>query len=298
MIPPLVSFVTWNRLGLTAKNLKALLETDEDFELCIIDNNSQDDTWQYLETVSDDRIKLKTRFKNNMGPVYASNFALSKRKEDQFFFTIDNDVQILEPGWISKFLRAFEVFPELGLLGAVRPEYYGRCRLTAVEKQEGGLKCLVIKKGFVEGCCQCLRPEVLNSLGYWCEENCMGDMELCYRILRFTPYKIAYFPSVEIRQEQFISCEHCTAVNSCRLYIQPSNETCFQKHSRRYANPQFRNKFYWKYEKCLKEMENGSRSPFCASVHDEESMKKSLYNRHLAEENFSFFADNDKQKID
>jgi hypothetical protein len=33
MVPPFVSYITFNRLGLTAKNLKSVLAADEDFEI-------------------------------------------------------------------------------------------------------------------------------------------------------------------------------------------------------------------------------------------------------------------------
>jgi hypothetical protein len=77
MTPPMVSFITWNRLGLTDRNLKALLRTDEDFELYLADNNSRDGTWYYLSSLSDPRIKSRVRFDANRGPVYAANYHLS-----------------------------------------------------------------------------------------------------------------------------------------------------------------------------------------------------------------------------
>lgn len=40
MTPPLVSYSTFNRMGLTARSLYSLLNTSDDFELHIIDNNS------------------------------------------------------------------------------------------------------------------------------------------------------------------------------------------------------------------------------------------------------------------
>lgn len=290
MTLPFVSFVTWNRMGLTVRNLTALLNTKDDFELHIVDNNSLDDTWMYLESIKDDRIKSRTRFDVNRGPIYAVNYNLSKRKKDQFFITIDNDVNILTPNWVSKFLTAFKAFPGLGLLGAVRTQYYERYRITAIKKQCDGLSYHMINRGFVEGCCQCLHPDVLNQLGYWSEENCMGDVELCQRILKFTPFKIGYFPDVEIEQVQSITCDECTAKTSCTLCS--GTETCFERYKRNYVNPQFKNKFFRKYENCLAEMDKGIRTPCCASVHDEDSMKKTYYNIHMAEENFKFYMEN------
>ena len=53
----LVSFICWNRAGLNARNLNALLKSTDDFELYIIDSNSSDDTWEFIKTLNDKRIK-------------------------------------------------------------------------------------------------------------------------------------------------------------------------------------------------------------------------------------------------
>ena len=62
MTPPLISYSTFHRMGLTVRNLNSLLRTTDDFELHIIDNNSQDDTWEYIQSLNDSRIKSRTRF--------------------------------------------------------------------------------------------------------------------------------------------------------------------------------------------------------------------------------------------
>lgn len=49
MVPPFISYVTFNRLGLTVKNLSSILDSTDDFELHIIDNNSTDGTWKYIQ---------------------------------------------------------------------------------------------------------------------------------------------------------------------------------------------------------------------------------------------------------
>lgn len=290
MVPPLVSFIAWNRMGLTVRNLTALLNTEDDFELYIIDNHSRDDTWDYLKGLKDGRIKNKIRFDINQGQVFAVNYNLSRRRKDQFFITVDNDVNIHTSRWVSKFLEAFDAFPELGLLGAVSKEYYSRYRLPLLIRQAEGFHCLQIQTGFVEGCCQCLNPEVINRLGYWSEENCMGDVEICHRIAHYTPYKMGFLPGIEIDQLQTVSCDACPGKSWCSL--DRKVETCFSIREEKYRNPQFRNTYGWKYEKCVFETELGKRTAFCASVHDEESMENHLFDRSMAEENFRFYAEN------
>lgn len=290
MTPPLVSFVAWNRMGLTLKNLEALLNTTDDFELHIVDNGSTDGTWSFMKDIRDERIKCKTRFEANRGQVYAVNHNLSKRKKDQYFITVDSDVNIHTSNWISRFLRAFELFPEAGLLGAVPQEYYDRYRLPAIKREREGACYIQACRGFVEGCCQCIRPEVFDILGYWSEENCMGDVELCHRIGGYTPYKAGFLPAVEISQKQEISCESCSAGSECGFYA--AEKSCFSVWRDKYANPRFKGLFGWKYRQCVEEMERGIRSARCASIHDEKSLKDCRYNREMAEENFNFYITN------
>jgi glycosyltransferase involved in cell wall biosynthesis len=290
MIPPLVSFITWNRLGLTARNLKALLATTDEFELHLVDNNSQDGTWEYLQDLKDSRIKSRTRFEANRGPVYAGNYNLAKRAKDQYFITVDSDVNIHTPDWISRFLEAFRQFPEVGLLGAVSREYYDRYRQPLIEKEKNGTGYLQLHRGFVEGCCQCLRPELLDQIGYWSEECCLGDAEICFRICNYTPFKAGFFPAVEIDQVQSISCDECGAKGYCLLKDKPRN--CFDLRNEKYRNPQFKALHGWKYRKYVEELAAGKRSAYCGSVHDGRSMEQSCYNRHLAEENFRYYIEN------
>ncbi len=287
MIPPLVSFVAWNRLGLTARNLTALLATRDDFELYIIDNNSTDNSWDFIQDLRDERIKLRKRFELNRGPVYASNYNLSRRKREQYFITVDSDVNIHTPDWVSVFLNAFSVFPEVGLLGAVSKEYYDRYNQTIIRKEERGIYYLQLVRGFVEGCCQCLRPELLDILGYWSEESCMGDAEICSRICTGTSYKAGFLPAVAIDQLQHVNCNECAAQKWCGL--DRGKKTCFDIRNEKYSNPRFRTVNGWKHNKCIKEMEQGRRPVFCPSVHDAESRKAVLYNSSMAEENFRFY---------
>ena len=121
MTPPLISYSTFHRMGLTVRNLNSLLRTTDDFELHIVDNNSQDNTWDYIQSLSDSRIKSRTRFPINFGPIYPINLNLAKRRPDQYFIVLESDVYLYATDWISRFMRVFETFPEVGLLGVPRP---------------------------------------------------------------------------------------------------------------------------------------------------------------------------------
>lgn len=285
--PPLVSFVAWNRMGLSVRNLNALLKTDCDFELYITDSGSGDCTWEYIRDLRDSRIKSKIRLPANLGPIYAVNHNLSKREPGQYFIAMDSDVNIHTPDWTSKFTEAFDAHPEAGLLGAASREYYERYRLPFIKHEKGNTCYFEITRGFVEGCFQCFRPELLELLGYWCEECCFGDVEICHRICNYTGYKAGYLPAIEIDQLQQVSCGGCEGRKWCGLCDKGSN--CFTLRNEKYRNPQFRQLYGWKHQKCIDDMKNKARDVYRASVHDAGSLMRAGYNRRFAEENFKYY---------
>lgn len=290
MIPPLVSFVTWNRMALNIRSLMSLLSTTDDFELHIVDNNSRDDTWSYILDLKDNRIKSRIRYDVNRGHVYATNYILSKRRKDQYFVTIDSDVNIHTKDWFTQFMHVFNEFPEVGLLGAVTQEYYDRYRLPLIRHEKNSAAYLQLCKGFVEGCFQCLRPELLRVIGYWNEETCMGDTELCYRICNYTPFLAGFLPAVEIDQLQYIPCIECMERKWCKLDTQATN--CFKMHDEIYKNPQFRSIYKRKYTQYIEEINRGKRTVYSASIHDEQSIEKYYYDKKIAEENFRYYINN------
>jgi glycosyltransferase involved in cell wall biosynthesis len=288
MIPPMVSFVTWNRAGLNARNLTALLNTTDNFELYIVDNGSKDDTWEFIKSLEDDRIKLKHRFELNLGLVYAMNYILSRRKKEQVYITLDSDVYILTDGFINEFMKVLDAFPEVGLLGAVRETYFEErnINLQLVMKDNVGYYPFHT----VVGCCNCIRPEVFEYLGYWNEETCGADIDMCARINRATPFKTGFCSTLCIDQTQRISCEACLIKEKCTLI--KKGENCFDLHKSYYKHREFLKIMRVKEEAYLQEVYSGERTAYCASIHDLKSIKNYLYKLESAVENFKFFIEN------
>ena len=297
MIPPFVSYVAFNRMGLTARNLKSLLDTPEDFEMHIIDSNSKDDTWEYIQDLKDSRIKSKTRFPLNNGPILPANFNLTKRKPDQYFITIDSDVHMKTPNWISCFMEVFNTFPEAGLLGVQRGSPYPEYMPQVIPKAKNGVSYFELKEGkvgepldFVPGCCQCLRPELIKETGYWSEECGYGDAELSPRVNHYTSFKAGLVTSIEIEMTQTIPCGQCQASKWCKL--DRSRTTCFDIHDKLHKNNQAAELFMPKYYAVFKEFEEGKRTAYCASMLDSVSVEGHVYHREWAFENFKFFLEN------
>ncbi|KUO63810.1 MAG: glycosyl transferase [Gracilibacter sp. BRH_c7a] len=295
--PPFISFVTLNRLGLTIKNLERILDSDESFELHIIDCNSKDDTWNYIKTLKDKRIKSKTRFELNRGPIYVLNYNLMKRKPNQYFFTIDSDVYIKTENWISKYMEIFEAFPEVGLLGVMRDNPYPRYLPPVIPKVKGDISYLQLKNAeidvimdFIPGCLQALRPELIDEIGYWSEETGYGDAELSPRITHYTSFKAGFLTNVEIDMNQYIGCNKCQAKKFCTL--SKSVKTCFMQNRISSLNETFARKFKWKYKEMFKELEQGKRKAYCGSILDPDSSKDHLYHYPWAIENFEYYIRN------
>lgn len=285
MEKPIVSFITFNKAGIVARNLEALLATSEDFDLYIVDNGSTDDTWRYVETLQDKRIVCKKRFDANHGCVYGLNYVISHRKPGQYFVHFDSDVCMHTDKWFEMFLNTFRLFPELGLIGgSTHPDLQGGEEKYALTTREG---VSVYKLAILTGCSICIRPEVLDMLGYFSEEICGADMDMCRRIHSYTPYENAILPSLEIDQKQWITCEECTMRHLCRYN---KNAECIHECMRKYAHRDFYKEMILpKSVKYYTQIEMGERTPYCASIHDQASMQKHQYDQQSAIENFNFF---------
>ncbi|HEY5583473.1 MAG TPA: glycosyltransferase [Ruminiclostridium sp.] len=302
--PPIfINYVTFNRLGLTQRNLSRILETEEDFEMHIIDSNSRDDSWDYIQSLKDSRIKYKTRFDINQGPIYPLNLSLTKRKPNQYFMTIDSDVYIYTDNWISRFMEVFNEFPEVGVLGVMRDTPYPRYMPPVIPKVSGDISYLQLKNAavgvdldFIPGQLQCLRPELINEIGYWSEENGYGDAELSPRVNNYTSFKVGYLTTVEIDMKQSIGCDECKARDYCKL--SKSINTCFSLGKKSNMNESFVRKHGWKYLETFKELEEGKRTAYCASIHDPASMENHVYNKEWANENFDYYIKNSNQYED
>ncbi|SHI17921.1 Glycosyl transferase family 2 [Sporobacter termitidis DSM 10068] len=295
MTPPFVSYTTFNRLGLTARNLNSLLSnTTDDFELHIIDNNSQDGTWDYVQTLTDSRIKSKTRFEINFGPIYSVNFNLARRRPDQYFIVIEGDVHQYAPDWISRFMRVFEAFPEVGLLGMSRPSPYPPFLPEVSLQERNGVNYLQLARtevngtlDFIPGQCQMLRPELISMLGYWCEECGYGDAELSLRTNNYTPYKAGFVIDVPTDMEQSVPCEGCQASPWCRF--DKVSYKCQDVWASKHKNEGFVAANGWKYNAYFNELSQGLRTAYCASIHDPASISTHLYHMDWALENFAYY---------
>ena len=183
--PPLLTFLTYNRLGNTAISLPSLLRTDSDFELHIMDNNSKDDTWDFLQATKDPRIKSRTQFNQNMGVAHPLNYALVNRKEDQDFINFEYDFRIHNKDFVQDFWDVLSEFPEMGAISATT--FPNQLQLIDSEIIKTPEKFINrngkrIYLDTIMGFCSFFPYETMNILKYYDEINCLLDMEIQVRI--------------------------------------------------------------------------------------------------------------------
>ncbi|WP_242941146.1 hypothetical protein [Sporobacter termitidis] len=179
--------------------------------------------------------------------------------------------------------------PRLNALPAFQPEVLPVARdgvsyLQLIRSDVGTIN------NFIPGHCQCLRPELISLIGYWCEENCYGDAELSVRIHNYTPFKAGLTADIPIDMLQALPCEICEGRQWCNL--DKLANTCFTMRNSKHKNLSFAETFRWKYLSYFNELNEGKRTVYCASIHDPESYKSHFYHMDWALENFDFYVKN------
>ncbi|MEB3100932.1 glycosyltransferase [Ferviditalea candida] len=119
---PKVSIImlTYNQLDYTKQCISSIIDKTSypNYELIIVDNNSQDNTQEYLKQVEKrhDQIKVILNEENH-GFAGGNNIGL-KHATGDYLILLNNDT-IVTRGWITGLLKHFDNNPNLGLVGPV-----------------------------------------------------------------------------------------------------------------------------------------------------------------------------------
>jgi hypothetical protein len=236
--PPLISYLTYNRLGNTAITLPSLLRTFDDFELYLIDNGSKDDTWQFLNDTKDPRIKHRKRFDDNIGCAHALNYGLSFRKEDQDWINYEYDFRIHDKNFVTHFWDVYEDFPEFGGFSATSFPEQTKMISTSIMNYPDKL---IIRNGHrvyldtIMGFCSFFPYETMNLIGYYDESLCALDIELNQRLNKCLGKKTGYV--LDIHCSQALAGGYCP---TCIAFHEPcignstddQNSVCMKFYSR------------------------------------------------------------------
>jgi GT2 family glycosyltransferase len=159
-----VVLTTFNRIGHTRAAIESIRTlTRGPFLLTVVDNASTDGTREYLKAeLAAGRIDTLFLLERNMGVACACNLGLAAHAAP-FFVKFDNDVRALRPDWLE---RLVTVAGRNAIVGALAYDVYGHGPPTA--RLPDGEPVRIA--GFCGGSCMVVRRDVLQRLGFFCED--------------------------------------------------------------------------------------------------------------------------------
>lgn len=225
-----IGVVTWNRLELTRRCLASLLQkTPPGYGLTVVDNGSTDGTQDFLQELAAEHPHMRLRLlRRNMGVAVASNLAWDDAANADFYVKLDNDVEVLDPQWLSRLMDMLAENPRLGMVG------YKLCA-----KHEGAPLTLADGSTALEvvccnGACACIPRAVHERLGFWNEgfgRYGYEDLEYSWRA-RKAGYLLAYAPQqnalrhhgaepefVDPEQERSKLSSHTADISGAKAYL-------------------------------------------------------------------------------
>ena len=166
----------WNQLQFTKRCVESVQKnTKGDYRLILIDNNSRDETRDYLRALSDenDNSTLITN-RENLGFIKATNQGL--RLSDAPYLCLLNNDTVAAEGWLETMISVAESDPNIGL---VNPKSESPDRLSlrdyAKELAKNGTRYLETSQCM--GFCMLIKREVIEKIGYLDEVFGVGGFD-------------------------------------------------------------------------------------------------------------------------
>lgn len=111
----LVIIVNHNGKEILKKNLPSLVSTyHPGLDICVVDNNSSDDSIEFLEKKYPEVKIIKSE--KNLGYGRAHNLALEKYPDYHYYIFMNNDIKV-EPGWLAELLKVIQMKKKVGAVG-------------------------------------------------------------------------------------------------------------------------------------------------------------------------------------
>ncbi|MBV9928475.1 MAG: glycosyltransferase family 2 protein [Acidobacteria bacterium] len=121
-----VAVCTWNRAALLSRALERLARVQQpagEWELLVVNNNSDDDTERVLDSF-ESRLPLRRAFEPEQGLSHARNRAVEQAAGEYIVWT-DDDALVGE-NWLAAYGRAVERYPDAAFFGGpIRPRFEG-----------------------------------------------------------------------------------------------------------------------------------------------------------------------------
>jgi len=160
-----IVMTTFNRLEYVKQSIKSLIEmTSKTYPYMItcIDNGSTDGTKEYLQKLyKNKKIHTLVLIDENIGIAKSQNIGWQLFKTD-LTMKYDSDVVMTKKNWIDDMIPIIMNVRQIGALGY-------NCEETSYAIREVGPFKIRPKGGNIGGASFMMRKDVIEKLGYWCE---------------------------------------------------------------------------------------------------------------------------------
>jgi len=179
-----IMMVTYNRLNLTQKTFETTLKnTGCNFDLIIIDNDSTDNTLEWInDNIKDYTVSYKIiSLKKNMGIAYGRNLGLKINDDffnNDFLCTLDNDV-IINNNWLEKCCSILQANNKIGACGV---NFEGtKYPITTIKINNERSEQIQIKpRGNLGTAAEVFKKEIHDQIGFFENYECYGHEDAMY----------------------------------------------------------------------------------------------------------------------
>lgn len=156
--------VLWNNLKLNKLFLESIKKHTQDYELILVDNNSNDGTEEWLKEVFEtwnEPASLKiVELHNNNGWPHGVNAGVSYA-EGEHICWLNNDLEVTD-GWLKKMLTHLDFAPDVGAVGPTSNFVMG---LQKVELNQNFRQGNHHEVNFLIGFCMLIKGEAFGKVG-------------------------------------------------------------------------------------------------------------------------------------
>lgn len=181
--------VASNGLTHTIKCVESIIACTKDFELIVVDNNSDDGTEAWLDLLISKHQNVKVaRSPKNLTFAENNNCGLLLVDKDSEFIVFLNNDTIVSPDWLDRMAEHFRNIPmkNLGAIGPVSSSSNGRQMVGKQDPEQWYQQYRSHWKhaGILYGWCIMVKKSIIDKIGGFDERfvNSWEDNDLCLRI--------------------------------------------------------------------------------------------------------------------
>lgn len=205
-----IIIVTYNAKDKLSRCLKSIEKHTKktDYLLTIVNNNSTDGTFQFLEKYRKQKNAKVINTHKNLGFCGGANLAL-RNTHNKFICLLDDDIEVTK-GWLPGLMEQIKNKPKVGIVGPKisfpnkiiwsAENQLKPIRMIGSDEIDNGQRNYIRECDSLSGPCWLIRRKLINKVGWFDERffpSQYEDVDYCLRT-RLAGYKIIYDGKVEI----------------------------------------------------------------------------------------------------